>query len=243
MVNQLRPEQTPGAPRPVEHKDAARRREILRAATKLFAEQGYRETNLNQIAVELGFRRQAVYHYFSAKDEILYELIAQAGEAMISTSQPIFDADLEPDATLTEIVRNHVRVVLGQPDTFRVQFAELNKLGGERAETLRKGMLEYVQRVADVIAAGQRAGAFVTAHPMTQALLLVGMCNGTTQWYEGARSRSSIDEVADQAARIALSGLTDGGSNHTVSPETAKSPKSVKTRSAAPSASRRRQQA
>src|SRR5690349_14222822 len=70
---------------PVEHKDAGRRRDILRAATKLFAEQGYRETNLNQIAVELGFRRQAVYHYFPAKDEILYELIAQAGDAMLSS--------------------------------------------------------------------------------------------------------------------------------------------------------------
>ncbi|GAS99186.1 putative uncharacterized protein [Mycolicibacterium canariasense] len=220
MVNQARPEQTPSGPRPVEHKDAARRQDILRAATKLFAEQGYRETNLNQIAVELGFRRQAVYHYFPAKDEILYELIAQAGEAMISTSQPIFDADLAPDVALTEIVRNHVRVVLAQPDTFRVQFAELNKLGGDRAETLRKGMLGYVQRVADVIEAGQRARIFVTVHPMTQALLLVGMCNGTTQWYDGVHSRSSIDEIADQAARIALSGLTGGGSTQPLAPET-----------------------
>jgi|GEM_PF-344994 len=208
VVHQTRPEQTPGGPRPVEHKDAARRQDILRAATKLFAEQGYRETNLNQIAVELGFRRQAVYHYFPAKDEILYELIAQAGEAMISTSQPIFDADLEPDAALTEIVRNHVRVVLAQPDTFRVQFAELNKLSGPRAEVLRKGMSGYVHRVADVIDAGQRTGLFVTARPMTQALLLVGMCNGTTQWFDGARSTGSIDELADQAACIALSGLT-----------------------------------
>jgi AcrR family transcriptional regulator len=208
VVHQTRPEHTPGGPRPVEHKDAARRQDILRAATTLFAEQGYRETNLNQIAVELGFRRQAVYHYFPAKDEILYELIAQAGEAMISTSQPIFDADLQPDTALTEIVRNHVRVVLAQPDTFRVQFAELNKLSGPRAEILRKGMSEYIHRIADVIAAGQRAGLFVPAHPMTQALLLVGMCNGTTQWFESPRANGSTDAIADQAAHIALSGLT-----------------------------------
>ena len=223
----------------MEHKDAARRQDILRAATKLFAEQGYRETNLNQIAVELGFRRQAVYHYFPAKDEILYELIAQAGEAMISTSQPIFDADLEPDAALTEIVRNHVRVVLAQPDTFRVQFAELNKLSGDRAETLRKGMSAYVHRIADVIEAGQRAGAFVPAHPMMHALLLVGMCNGTTQWYEGALSRTSIDEVADQAARIAISGLT-GSESAAPTPATAKPPKSAKTTSKTPTTARRR---
>ena len=240
MAHRTRPEKALDGPRPVEHKDAARRQDILRAATKLFAEQGYRETNLNQIAVELGFRRQAVYHYFPAKDEILYELIAQAGEAMISTSQPILDADLEPDAALTEIVRNHVRVVLAQPDTFRVQFAELNKLSGDRAETLRKGMSGYVHRIADVIEAGQRAGVFRPAHPMMQALLLVGMCNGTTQWYEGALSRSSIDEVADQAARIAISGLT--GSDSTLPPPsaTAKTPKSKTTSGTSTTARRRR---
>ncbi|WP_185975934.1 TetR/AcrR family transcriptional regulator [Mycolicibacterium sp. 018/SC-01/001] len=210
MVDQVEAEQTSGGPRPVEHKDVARRQEILRAATKLFAEQGYRETNLNQIAVELGFRRQAVYHYFPAKDEILYELIAQAGEAMTSTSQPIFDADLPPDVALAEIVRNHVRIVLAQPDTFRVQFGELNKLTGPRADALRKGMRGYVHRVAEVIEAGRRAGLFAAEKPMMQALLLVGMCNGTTQWYDGAGTTASVDEIADNAARIALSGLSIG---------------------------------
>lgn len=208
MVDHANAEQTSGRARRVEHRDVARRQEILRAATKLFAEQGYRETNLNQIAVELGFRRQAVYHYFPAKDEILYELIAQAGEAMISTSQPIFDADLKPEVALAKIVHNHVRVVLAQPDTFRVQFGELNKLTGARADTLRKGMFGYVRRVAELIEAGQRAGAFAAGDAMTQALLLVGMCNGTTQWYDAARSTAAVDEIAENAARIALSGLS-----------------------------------
>ena len=204
MVDRVRPEHEA---RPVEHKDVARRRDILRAATKLFAEQGYRETNLNQIAVELGFRRQAVYHYFPAKDEILYELIAQAGEAMISSSQPIFDADLPADRALTEIVRNHVTVVLTQPDTFRVQFRELDKLSGDRAETLQKGMFGYVQRVAGVIEAGQRDGLFFPARPVTHALLIVGMCNSTTEWYDPDRGGDSIEELAEQTARIAISGL------------------------------------
>ena len=227
MVERGRSEQASGGSRPVEHKDDARRQAILRAATTLFAEQGYRETNLNQIAVELGFRRQAVYHYFPAKDEILYELIAQAGEAMISSSQPIFDSDLEPVAMLTEIVRNHVRVVLAQPDTFRVQFGELNKLSGDRADVLRKGMTDYVHRIADVIEAGQRTGVFVTEHPMTLALLLVGMCNGTTQWFDSARSSGSVDEIADHATLVAISGVTSRGATRSQNPTAAKPAKAT----------------
>lgn len=186
----------------------ARRDAILQAANKLFAEQGFRETNLNQIAVELGFRRQAVYHYFPAKEDILYELIAEAGEVMTSSSEPLFDADTPPDITLAEIVRNHVRVVLSQPSTFRVQFNELNKLSGKRAEELRDGISAYIHRIAGVIEAGQKAGIFFPAPPMSQALLIIGMCNFTTEWHNGGRTNPTVDEIATHAARLAVSGLT-----------------------------------
>jgi hypothetical protein len=43
---------------------AGRREQILQTAQKLFADKGFRETNLNYVATQLGFRRQAVYHYF-----------------------------------------------------------------------------------------------------------------------------------------------------------------------------------
>jgi AcrR family transcriptional regulator len=191
----------------VEPEEAARRSQILEVATALFARQGYRETNLGQIADELGFRRQAVYHYFRAKDDILYELIADAGELMTSSARPIFDADSRPDAKLADLVRNHVRVVLSDPSRFRVQFNELNKLTGERAKPLQDGISAYIHRIADVISDGQRKGVFFDGPPTSLALLIIGMCNSTTEWRDGRRTKASIAEIADNAARLAVDGL------------------------------------
>jgi AcrR family transcriptional regulator len=191
----------------VEPKEAARRSQILEVATALFARQGYRETNLGQIADELGFRRQAVYHYFRAKDDILYELIADAGEMMTSSARPIFDADRRPDAKLADLVRNHVRVVLSDPSRFRVQFNELNKLTGDRAKPLQDGISAYIHRIADVISDGQREGVFFDGPPTSLALLIIGMCNSTTGWRDGRRTKASIAEIADNAARLAVDGL------------------------------------
>jgi AcrR family transcriptional regulator len=191
----------------VEPREAARRHQILEVATALFARQGYRETNLGQIADELGFRRQAVYHYFRAKDDILYELIAEAGEAMTSSAQPLFESDRPPDVKLAELVRNHVRVVLADPSRFRVQFLELTKLTGERARPLQDGISAYIHRIADVIDDGQRSGLFAAGPPTSLALLIIGMCNSTTEWRDGRRTKASIDEIADNAARLAISGL------------------------------------
>jgi AcrR family transcriptional regulator len=184
-----------------------RREQILRAAQKLFADRGFRETNLNDVAAQLGFRRQAVYHYFASKEEILYELIARAGAAVEASAQPTLDADLSPAEKLAEVVRNHVRQLLTNVDIFRIQFSELSKLTGDRADMLRRDMLGYVRRIATVIEAGQKDGTFVDVPPVTQTLLILGMCNGTTQWFGGIQSHLSIDEIADYAARTALTGV------------------------------------
>jgi AcrR family transcriptional regulator len=186
---------------------SGRREQILQAAQKLFADQGFRETNLNDVATQLGFRRQAVYHYFATKEEILYELINRAGQAVEASAKPTFDSDLPPVEKLAEIVRNHARQILTNVDIFRIQFSELSKLSGNRADMLRRDMSTYVRRIANVIEAGQKDGTFIDGPPMIQALLIIGMGNGTTDWYSSTRSRRSIDEIADYAARIALSGL------------------------------------
>jgi AcrR family transcriptional regulator len=88
----------------------------LQAAQKLLAERGFRETNLNDVATQLGFRRQAVYHYVRSKEEMLYGLLDRAGEAVASSVQPTLDADLAPAEMLAQVVRGHVRQLLTNVD-------------------------------------------------------------------------------------------------------------------------------
>lgn len=184
-----------------------RREHILQAAQKLFAEKGFRETNLNDVAIQLGFRRQAVYHYFRSKEDILYELIDRAGQSIATSAQPMLDSDMAPAEKLADVVRNHVRQLLTNIDIFRIQFSELFKLSGDRADGLRRDMNAYIREIAEVIEAGQKDGTFVNDVPATaQTLLILGMCNGTTDWYGSFPALRKIDEIADYAAQLALAG-------------------------------------
>ena len=112
----------------------------------------------------MGFRRQAVCHYFRSKDEILYELIDRAGQAIATSAQSTLDADMPPANKIAEVVRNHVRQLLRNIDIVRIQFSELFKLHGERADGLRRDMSAYVRGIAKV-KQGQKDGTFSTYHP------------------------------------------------------------------------------
>lgn len=185
----------------------SRREQILLTAKRLFAQHGFRETSLQDVAVELGVRRQAVYHYFSSKDEILHELIARAGSALEASVEPALQLDAPADTVIAEVVRRHVRGLSADPDVFRIQFAELPKLEGDRADELRADIERYVGRVADVIASGQAAGTIIDGPPTALALMLIGMCNFTLEWHT---DDSALDDalVEDLCARIATSGVT-----------------------------------
>lgn len=48
--------------------------QILDAAYKLFAENGFEKTSLSMIAKEVGVTKPAIYYYFSSKEELMKEL-------------------------------------------------------------------------------------------------------------------------------------------------------------------------
>lgn len=66
-------------------KTDSRRESILRAAYALFAERGYRDTNIADIAQSLGMGHGTFYRYFKNKRDIFVELVGQAGARIAQT--------------------------------------------------------------------------------------------------------------------------------------------------------------
>ncbi|KOG87710.1 TetR family transcriptional regulator, partial [Streptomyces varsoviensis] len=50
---------------------------LLAAATRLFADQGYDRTSVQEIVEAAGVTKGALYHYFGSKDDLLHEVYAR----------------------------------------------------------------------------------------------------------------------------------------------------------------------
>lgn len=57
-------------PKKIDHEE--RKEKILQVALKVFAREGYRDSNLSLIAAECGISRPTIYHYFKDKEDIYY---------------------------------------------------------------------------------------------------------------------------------------------------------------------------
>ncbi|HWM40698.1 MAG TPA: helix-turn-helix domain-containing protein, partial [Streptomyces sp.] len=47
---------------------------LMAAATRLFSEQGYDRTSVQEIVEAAGVTKGALYHYFGSKDDLLHEI-------------------------------------------------------------------------------------------------------------------------------------------------------------------------
>ncbi len=65
----------------VKHPDI-RRAEILAAAEKLFAKQGYSKTSVEAIIQDAGIAKGTFYYYFKSKTDILQALVEQTGSQL-----------------------------------------------------------------------------------------------------------------------------------------------------------------
>lgn len=126
---------SPGRPRD-ESLTQRRRGEILDRAAKLFAETGFRQTDLQVVALSLGVAKGTLYNYFPSKEDLFFAAIDQGLDDLTESVSSYSVHTLDPRHAL----RCKVEAVLGFFDGNRHIFelflqerAEFRNFRGDRA--------------------------------------------------------------------------------------------------------------
>jgi AcrR family transcriptional regulator len=182
-----------------------RRADIATAAARIFADKGYGNVGMRDIAEAVGIRGASLYHHFSSKEEILYAICLSVTREPVEENLPLLDAAGTPTERLTNLIRAHIRHLLHRRVEYRVGQHERTSLTPEHLAEIDKYLQYYNQRVRDVLAAGMRSGEFRTMNPKLAALGILDMLNGVSNWIRG-----TADEVADTYVHLLLDGLSPG---------------------------------
>jgi AcrR family transcriptional regulator len=111
----------------VREEDPPAKRQILRAAMKLFSEHGLAGTSIRDIAEESGYTNPALYKHFASKEELALHLFetchhrlwARCNAAIVSAKS--FDAKLEGYISqFLELVDEHPEAIAFLSDSARV---------------------------------------------------------------------------------------------------------------------------
>lgn len=164
------------------------RRNILRVASEVFAENGLSGARVDDIAAQTKTSKRMVYYYFKDKDG-LYQTCLEAAYAKVREGEQDLDlAGLPPDEALRKLVGFTFDHHRKNPEFIRMVMIENvhNASYLSQSEVIRKMNVSAIDKLADIIRRGQASGLFkadldpVELHWQISALSFFNVSNRPT---------------------------------------------------------------
>ncbi|MFJ9391219.1 TetR/AcrR family transcriptional regulator [Nocardioides sp. NPDC101246] len=122
----------------------AKREQVLRRATALFAERTYASVSMEQIASSLGMRASSLYEYFPTKSDLLVTALTRGNAYLQMTIDEALVESRTPREALTEIIGSYARFAFRHPHVVDVLLTETRNLPEEHAAPLIQAQRDYV---------------------------------------------------------------------------------------------------
>jgi AcrR family transcriptional regulator len=193
---------------------AERERQMLAAARALFAERGYGEVTMDEVAAAVGVTKPLLYTYFGNKERLYLACMEPAAhELRDAVASAVAEADRPADA-LELGVQAFFSFVDRDRDAWRVLFDETLPAGGEVARRVAEHRERLEAVVAGLVVArlpGRRRGrAAVEVEALSTALL--GAAESLARWWlrTDALSAAEAAELLIETVEPGLRARTTG---------------------------------
>jgi TetR/AcrR family fatty acid metabolism transcriptional regulator len=184
---------------------------ILRAATRVFARNGYFNSKVADIARAANVADGTVYLYFKSKEEILHSIFDQNMAEAIASGRELIANVSDPREKLRRIAKLHLERLGADRDLAVVFQVELRGSTKFMEEFSAAGFAEYLELLRTTIEAGQRSGAFrknLNAKLMTK-ILFGALDEMATNWIISKRNYK-LEPMADVVMDVFLNGVSAG---------------------------------
>ena len=152
-----------------------KRRQILDAAIRVFARQGFHATRVSDIADEAGVAYGLVYHYFKSKDQVLNELFVERWSLLLAAIEETDRGDGPPREKLAAVASFIVDSYVHDPELMKVIIVEVTRAANSFGRTHLPEIRRAYQSIAKIVADGQKVGAFRTdVDPMFASMSFYG---------------------------------------------------------------------
>lgn len=189
------------APRPTRPRLRERydrkQQQLVRGAARVFAEHGYDQTTIQDLAAAVDLAAGGIYHYVGSKDRLLAMICDQLMDPLLEQARELIAAEADAVLQLRSLVRLWVTHVTEHRDHMLVFQQERHVIEhGPQWRQVRASRKQFERLVELTLERVHERGALVLEDDRLALSALLGMVNHTAQWYR-PRGRLSPTEIAD----------------------------------------------
>ncbi|MGE0862453.1 MAG: TetR/AcrR family transcriptional regulator [Vicinamibacterales bacterium] len=182
---------------------------ILRAATRVFAQNGFFQSQVADVARLAGVAAGTVYLYFKGKDDLLVSIFERSMGGVIAEGQAVLDGVTDPAERLRRIAQLHLGWLGRDKDlavVFQVELRQSVKFMERFSATF---LQDYLKLIRDAIADGQASGVFrKDVSPTTAAKIFFGALDEMATNWMLSRRKYDLTADADAVVDLFINGVT-----------------------------------
>ncbi|TCW39392.1 TetR family transcriptional regulator [Laceyella sacchari] len=188
---------------------------IFQAAVEVFAESGFDQAKMDDIAQMAGVAKGTIYYHFKSKEELFAGLINEGIEKLIEYANRHIESVEEPVAKIQHLIKAHV--------LFFIHHAKLAKLllneafgTKERQRHFRGKIREYITLIEKVLIEGKEKGDFNINHTLETASAIFGAASVIVlqklyhaEDHEVAEMEKDLPAILETLDALLIKGIVD----------------------------------
>ncbi len=185
-----------------------KRKAILLAGIKVFAQKGFFNSKVADIAGEAGIADGTVYLYFKSKEEILHSIFDRAMDEFIAEGKSELKPLTSAEDKLRRIAELHLARLSADRDLAIVFQVELRGSTKFMREFSAAGFSDYLDIIKRTIEEGQAQNSFRTdIKPIVAAKIFYGSLDEmVTNWILSKKSYP-LAPMADEVMKVFVGGI------------------------------------
>ena len=183
--------------------------QIIDAAIKVFAEKGFYNSKVADVARAAGIADGTIYLYFKNKDDLLIYLFESKVEELLDTFKNALIGLKTAKDKLNKFIRLYFQLMEEQQDLAEVLQVELRQSSKFIKDYHPQKFFDFLNIIGDIIKEGQLSGEFdSTLHVNTAKLAIFGSIDELArQWILSFEHKFDLKQTANNVASIFIKGM------------------------------------
>lgn len=190
---------------------------ITEAATQVFAEKGFHQARISDIARRAGIADGTIYLYFKNKEDLLLSIFEEKMDLLLTRLSRALEGVDDPIERIRRFARFHFEQVRTNRSVAEVLQVELRLSNKFLKEYRPEKLWAYLGVFGQIIREGQARGLFRPDidHFITSWAFFGAMDELAMQWVLARnQARFPLEAAADQIAEVFIRGMLAQGAPH-----------------------------
>jgi AcrR family transcriptional regulator len=185
-----------------------RKTKIIRQAAKIFLENGYTATSMNQIADRCQITKPGLYYHFKSKQELLFSVMSVALDVLEKSTLAATLTARDNEDRLRKIINTHARMVTEESDgAFTILVTqETTALAPDDRRIIDHRMRAHLDLVRATLEELRNEGKLRNVDSAAASFSILGMVVWIARWFRPSGPLDST-EVANEVTDLALAAV------------------------------------